>query len=95
MATESTHDKTSPRHGLTERDKAILSFENRWWQHAGLKEEAIRAELELSPARYYQILSGLIDRTDALIFDPMLVKRLLRLRQARLAARERRATGME
>lgn len=95
MSPDSTAHEPRPVHqkALTEREKAILLFENRWWKHAGLKEEAIRSELTLSPARYYQILAGLVDRTEALIFDPMLVKRLQRLRQARLEARERRATG--
>ncbi|RLP77444.1 DUF3263 domain-containing protein [Mycetocola tolaasinivorans] len=95
MSSDSTASTPEPvRAGaLTDRERAILEFENRWWQHPGLKEEAIRAELSLSPARYYQILSALIDRPAALIFDPMLIKRLQRLRQARQAARERRVTG--
>lgn len=97
MNAETTPGTPAPARGggLTEREKAILIFENRWWKHPGLKEEAIRSELSLSAARYYQILSGLLERTEALVFDPMLVKRLQRLRQARLAARERRVTGAE
>jgi hypothetical protein len=76
--------------GLTDREAAILDFERRWWRHAGAKEQAIREEFGLSAARYYQLLGALIDRPDALKHDPMLVKRLLRLREARTAARRSR-----
>jgi hypothetical protein len=75
---------------LGERDAAILAFERQWWRHAGAKEQAIREEFGLSAARYYQVLGALIDRPEALRHDPMLVKRLLRLREARLAARHAR-----
>jgi hypothetical protein len=76
--------------GLGERDRSILAFERQWWRHAGAKEQAIREEFGLSAARYYQLLGALIDSPAALHHDPMLVKRLLRLRDARLAARSTR-----
>ena len=75
---------------LSDRDAAILAFERQWWRHVGAKEQAIREEFGLSAARYYQVLGALIDRPEALRHDPMLVKRLLRLREARLAARHAR-----
>jgi hypothetical protein len=79
--------------GLSERDQAILAFERQWWSHAGAKEEAIRVRLGLSAARYYQLLGALIDSPLALAADPMLVKRLQRMRQARNEARARRSMG--
>ncbi|MCP2637600.1 DUF3263 domain-containing protein [Microbacterium sp. HD4P20] len=79
---------------LTDRDRAILDFESEWRRHAGAKEEAIRAELGLSPARYYQLLGRLIDTAEAQEHDPMLVKRLRRLRDARIAAHIGRAADM-
>ncbi|MDN3496231.1 DUF3263 domain-containing protein [Planococcus sp. APC 4015] len=72
---------------LTDRDRAILAFEAEWRRHAGVKEEAIRAELGLAPARYYQLLGRIIDTAEAQAYDPMLVKRLRRLREAREQAR--------
>ncbi|MEV8266991.1 DUF3263 domain-containing protein [Microbacterium sp. NPDC076911] len=69
---------------LTDRERAILEFEREWHRHVGAKEEAIRAELALSPARYYQLLGRLIDTVPAQEFDPMLVKRLRRQRDTRL-----------
>jgi len=78
---------------LSDRDRAILEFEAEWRRHAGAKEEAIRAELGLSPARYYQLLGRLIDEVAALAYDPMLVKRLRRTRDARHLARLARASG--
>ena len=76
-----------------DRDRAILDFERGWQQHVGAKEEAIRAELGLTPTRYYQLLGRVIDNGDALAYDPMLVKRLRRMRDVREAAR--RSRGIE
>lgn len=76
---------------LTARDRALLDFEAEWRRHAGAKEEAIRADLGMSPARYYQLLGRLIDTAAAQEHDPMLVKRLRRLRDERLQERAARA----
>ena len=78
---------------LTDRERAILDFEAAWTRHAGAKEEAIRAELELAPARYYQLLGRLLETADALEYDPMLVKRLRRIRDGREQARQARAAA--
>lgn len=76
---------------LTERELQILAFERQWWKHAGAKEEAIRREFGISSARYYQLLGNLIDSPLALAHDPMLIKRLGRVRDARTAARAARS----
>mgnify|MGYP001042126432 CR=1 FL=1 len=78
---------------LDDRDRALLDFESAWHRHGGAKEEAIRAELGLAPARYYQLLGRLIDTEDALAHDPMLVKRLRRIRDERQRARLARVAG--
>ncbi|MFB2596923.1 DUF3263 domain-containing protein [Herbiconiux sp. P17] len=75
---------------LNDRDARILGFERAWWKHAGAKEQAIRKEFGLSSARYYQLLGALIDSPAALAHDPMLIKRLQRVRDARMAARSAR-----
>jgi hypothetical protein len=72
---------------LSERDRAILDFERQWWRYAGAKENAIAELFGVSANRYYQILNALIDLPEALAHDPMLVKRLRRLRGARQRAR--------
>lgn len=74
---------------LDERDAAILRFERQWWKHAGTKEQAIRDSFGFSATRYYQLLNAIIDRPEALAFDPMTVKRLRRVRAQRLARRHR------
>jgi hypothetical protein len=81
---------SSAQHPLGDRDVRILHFERSWWRHAGAKEQAIRKEFGLSSARYYQLLGALIDSPAALAHDPMLIKRLQRVREARLAARSAR-----
>ena len=78
---------------LSERDRAILALETAWPRHGGAKEETIRAQLGMSAARYYQLLGRLIDSEAALAFDPILVGRLRRLRDARSARRSARVPG--
>ena len=73
-----------------ERDRAILDFERDWWQHPGAKEDAIRQTFGLSPARYYQVLGKLMDSEAALAYDPMLIKRLQRVRDDRRSSRQKR-----
>jgi hypothetical protein len=82
--------KPASEPGLTDRDIQILEFEREWWHHAGAKEAAIRSEFSLSAARYYQLLNAVIDLPGALRHDPMLVKRLIRARDARTLARSAR-----
>jgi hypothetical protein len=81
--------------GLSERDQQILAFERLWWKYAGAKEQAIREQFAMSATRYYQVLNALIDRPDSLAFDPLLVKRLRRLRSARQRQRSARRLGIE
>lgn len=80
---------------LTELEQSILGFERQWWRYAGAKESAIRETFELSATRYYQILNALIDRPESLAVDPMLVKRLRRMRASRQRARSARRLGLE
>ena len=80
--------------GLSERDQRLLAFERQWWKYAGAKEQAIRELFDMSATRYYQVLNALIDTPEALAFDPMLVKRLRRLRASRQRARSARRLGI-
>jgi hypothetical protein len=80
--------------GLTPREQEILAFERQWWKYAGAKEQAVRELFDMSSTRYYQVLNALIDRPDALAHDPMLVKRLRRMRQTRQRARSARRLGV-
>jgi uncharacterized protein DUF3263 len=81
--------------GLNRRDREILAFERQWWKYAGAKEQAIRELFDMSATRYYQVLNGLIDTPEALAADPMLVKRLRRLRASRQRQRSARRLGIE
>ncbi len=80
---------------LSDRDLRILEFERQWWRYAGAKEQAIRELFDCSTTRYYQMLNTLIDDPDALRADPMLVKRLRRMRASRQRARAARRLGIE
>jgi hypothetical protein len=80
---------------LSARDREILAFERQWWKYAGAKEQAVRELFDMSATRYYQVLNALIDSPAALAADPMLVKRLRRLRATRQRARSARRLGVE
>ncbi len=80
---------------LSERDREVLAFERQWWKYAGAKEQAIRDLFQMSATRYYQVLNALIDSPAALVADPMLVKRLRRLRSTRQRTRSARRLGMD
>ena len=80
---------------LSAQDKRILDFERSWWKHAGVKEQAIKDRFDMSATRYYQILNELLEKTAALDYDPILVKRLKRLRVYRQRQRVARLLGAE
>jgi hypothetical protein len=82
------------RQPLSERDLELLAFERHWWRYAGAKEHAIKETFGFSATRYYQLLGELLDRPEALEQDPMLVKRLRRLRSTRQRDRAARRLGM-
>src|ERR687885_2514390 len=73
-------EEPAPSGELTAREREILAFERQWWKYAGAKEHAVRELFDMSGTRYYQLLNALIDRPEALAHDPMLVKRLRRIR---------------
>lgn len=78
---------TTSAAALSERDRRILDFEREWARPASAKDGAVRQEFGFSITRYYQVLNSVIDSPAAIVYDPMLVRRLQRLREAR--ARER------
>ncbi|MDO5495896.1 MAG: DUF3263 domain-containing protein [bacterium] len=80
------------RAGLSEIESGILSFEKQWWRYAGAKETAIRELFDMSATRYYQVLNALLDNEAALAAEPLLVKRLRRLRESRHRERSARRT---
>jgi hypothetical protein len=71
----------------------MLEFERTWWRHAGAKESSIKELFNLTPPAYYQLLNNLIDRPAALMAEPLLVKRLLRLREQRTSSRSSARLG--
>ncbi|HWH25184.1 MAG TPA: DUF3263 domain-containing protein [Pseudolysinimonas sp.] len=75
---------------LEELDERVLAFERAWASRTGSKDAAIRAEFSIPAARYYQMLYALIDSPVALRSDPLLIRRLQRLRDARTRARAAR-----
>ncbi|NMD55232.1 MULTISPECIES: DUF3263 domain-containing protein [Tsukamurella] len=65
---------------LSDRDRAMLDFEAGWWRQRGSKENAIAAQFDLTPVRYYQLLNRLLDDTAAVAYAPAVVGRLRRIR---------------
>lgn len=87
---QASTDEPSSEPTLSERDAAILDFEKQWWKYAGAKEQAVRELFDLSATQYYQVLNTLIDSPAALAAEPMLVKRLRRMRSTRQRERTQR-----
>jgi hypothetical protein len=85
----------APTTGLTDTETRILDLEGQWWKYAGAKETRVRELFDISMTRYYQVLNALIDQPAALEHDPMLVRRLRRLRTARQAQRSARRLGFD
>jgi hypothetical protein len=91
---DAEHQGLSEEHaGLTDRNRRILEFERQWWKYSGAKEQAVRELFDLSATRYYQVLNALIDTQAALAEDPLLVKRLRRMRATRQQQRSARRMG--
>ena len=78
---------------LDRREREILAFEAQWWKYAGAKEQAIHELFGMTSTRYYQVLNALLDKPAALAADPMLVKRLRRLRSTRQLSRQAGRVG--
>jgi hypothetical protein len=78
---------------LDRRECEILAFEAQWWKYAGAKEQAIHELFGMTSTRYYQVLNALLDKPAALAADPMLVKRLRRLRSTRQLSRQAGRVG--
>ena len=72
---------------LSELEVSVLEFERRWWKYGGAKDHAIRERFDMSATSYFQILNSLLDNPAALASDPMLVKRLRRIRSTRQSER--------
>ncbi len=65
-------------------DLRLLDFEREWWRHAGSKEAGVKERFGVSLSEYYERLNNLIDSEEALAAQPLLVKRLRRLRAQRV-----------
>jgi Protein of unknown function (DUF3263) len=95
VASSPQRDGKEPLGELSARDAEILTFERQWWKFAGAKEQAIRDKFQMSATRYYQVLNALIDKPEALAQDPLLVKRLRRLRATRQRNRSAKRLGID
>jgi hypothetical protein len=72
---------------LTERHLAILEFERTWWTLDEEKDLLIRARFACAPDAYYEELNRVLDDPEAMAADPLVVRRLVRLKDRRHRAR--------
>jgi hypothetical protein len=79
-----------PSMELTNRERAMLDFERGWWQLPGRKNIEIRARFATSTSSYYRALNSLVERPEAIDYDPLTVRRL---RKRREQARRERIEG--
>ncbi|MFN0027293.1 MAG: DUF3263 domain-containing protein [Acidimicrobiales bacterium] len=67
---------------LSPRELAVLGVEGGWWLRHPSKQVAIRAEVGVAPSTYYRVLHDVLDRAEALAFDPLAVRRARRARSS-------------
>jgi predicted RNA polymerase sigma factor len=67
---------------LSEEDRAILDLAGKHWRYPGAYDEQKRG-LCGTAVRFDQLLAALLDRPEALAYDPLTVKRLQRIRARR------------
>ena len=72
---------------FNESDRAIIDFEREWRNVSGAKADTIRSTLGLSASTYYRRLGELLDSPAALAYDPLVIRRLRRVRLRRRAER--------
>jgi hypothetical protein len=72
---------------LSERHRAMLDFERTWWGHDEPRDVQIRARFQCSIDDYYAELHQVLELPAALAHDPLVVRRLRRLRDRRRRAR--------
>jgi uncharacterized protein DUF3263 len=63
---------------LTERERAVLDFERTWLTLDGPRDQVIRARSACTPEAFARELAVLVDSSDALAHDPLVVHRLRR-----------------
>jgi hypothetical protein len=76
-------------------ERRILDFETAAASAGGVTAASVRREFGVTLARYHQMLSGVLDSPQALRHDPMLVRRLRRIRDARATARASRTFRLD
>ena len=65
---------------------ALLAFERSHPRHNGTKEETIRAELGLTPARYYVLLGRAARSLEGMRADPITARRVREMGERRQRA---------
>lgn len=75
------------RVSLSQHEMNLLDFERNWWESDLPKSDAIVDRFSLTAAEYYDQLHRLVDSEAALAHDPLLVRRLRRMRDRRSRGR--------
>lgn len=68
---------------LSKLEVSILEFERTWWTDDQPKDAAIADQFALTTAEYYELLTTLVDSDEALEHDPLVIRRLRRMRDRR------------
>ena len=72
---------------MTDDERVALGIEAAYWKHLGAKETHIRETLGWSAVRHAQVVNALINRADVEAEEPMVVRRLRRVRERRRRVR--------
>lgn len=87
--------KNGNSNGLTEREQDILDFEQSWWSLSVPREQAVRDRFQLTETEYDELLEVLIATEAALEAEPLLVRRLRRMKDRRRQEHVARRTAAQ
>lgn len=76
---------------LLPHEKAIIDFAKRTYRYPGKQEQDMKDELGMNATTFWRKLNDLLDRPEALAYDPSTVNRYRRIRSNKLAARSARS----
>ena len=85
----------SPHRKLSQRDLDILEFEQSWWELETPKDQGVREKFQLTEPEYAAALDRLIASDEALAAEPLLVRRLRRMRDRRRQEHSARRTAAQ
>lgn len=82
-----------PAPGLTDEALAMLRLAGQYWRNGSAKDQAVRDRFGISPTRFHQRINALLPNPAAMAAEPLIVRRLQRIADARRRMKTTRVGG--